>query len=174
MNHSPVWEVKRCLLTNREIKQIAWRPRFSHHVHNSPLVFFYLKPQCQFHDVTFYFFIILVSAPVSSKWSLSFRFSHQNTESSTVLPHASLTPCWFHSRWMDYPNNICLLCTSRSPSLCNFLHYYECSKRLNPNIFLSTLFSNTFGVFTSLILKTRPIQDFKQILVFLLSGKGHL
>jgi hypothetical protein len=44
--------------------------------------------------------------PGSSKWSLCFRFSHQNPVSTSPLPHKCYMPCPSHSSRFNHPNNI--------------------------------------------------------------------
>ena len=50
---------------------------------------------------------------------------------------------------------------SHSPLLYNCLHCHATSKRLDPNIFLSTLFSNIFGVFSSFNMKDQVLGPYK-------------
>ena len=50
--------------------------------------------------------IIHPSTPGSSKWSLSLRFSHQNTVYTSPLPHTRYMPGLPHSSRFYYPNNI--------------------------------------------------------------------
>jgi hypothetical protein len=44
--------------------------------------------------------------PVSSKWSLSFRFSHPNPIYASPLPHTCYMPRPAHYSWFDHPTNI--------------------------------------------------------------------
>jgi hypothetical protein len=43
---------------------------------------------------------------VSPKWSLSFRFPHQNPVYATPLPHTRCMPRPSHSSWFYHPKNI--------------------------------------------------------------------
>lgn len=73
------------------------------------------------------FNIILLSVHKSFKWSLSFKFSNQNTGQILLLSHAChmLHPC--HHLWFSPPNIICheaqkmkLLIMQLYPASCSF------------------------------------------------------
>jgi hypothetical protein len=49
---------------------------------------------------------ILPSTPWSSKWSLSFRLSHQNLLHFSLISLACHMPCPPHPPWLDPPNDI--------------------------------------------------------------------
>jgi hypothetical protein len=96
-----------------------------------------------------HFNIIFPSKPRSSKWFLSLRFPHQNPVCISSLPR-----CYM-------PRQIVFLIVSpeqylvrstfhQSSSLCSFLHCLITSSRLGPNVFLSTVFSDTFSLCSSL------------------------
>ena len=87
--------------------------------------------------------------PGSSTWSLSLRFPHQNPEYTSSLPiHAT---CPAHLILLDF-NTRKTLSENRtlSSSLCSFLHSPVTSSHLGPNFLLSTLFSNTLSLRSSL------------------------
>jgi hypothetical protein len=50
-----------------------------------------------------YLNIIHPFTPRSSKWTISFRFPHQET---VCIPHSYHISRQFHSSWFSYPNNI--------------------------------------------------------------------
>jgi hypothetical protein len=65
-----------------------------------------------------------------SKWSLSFRFPHQNPVYTSPLPHTCNMPCSSHSSQFDHMNNICwgvqiikLLSMQFSPLSCYLSKY---------------------------------------------------
>ena len=80
-----------------------------------------------------HFIIILSSAPRSSKWSLSFRFFHQNPIYTSRLSHSCHMPHPPHSYWFDYQNNDTRYCNGYSGSVYvlkrKFTEYIQ--KRLN-------------------------------------------
>jgi len=94
--------------------------------------------------------IIIPSKPRSPKWSLSLRFARQNSVYTSHVPIRSTCPA-----------HLIILCLttriifgeqyrSLSYSLCSFLHSPVTSSLLDPNILLSTLFSNTLRLRSSL------------------------
>ena len=58
------------------------------------------------HFLNIHLNIIPQSTPGSSKWSLSLRFSHQNSIYASLLPHTCYMPPSYHSFWFDHPNSI--------------------------------------------------------------------
>jgi hypothetical protein len=50
--------------------------------------------------------IILQSKPMSSNWSVCFRFAHQNRLCIFIFPHAYQMTCPSHPPWFDYLNYI--------------------------------------------------------------------
>ena len=86
--------------------------------------------------------IILPSTPRSSKWSLSYRFPHQNPVYTSPLSHmCCMSP---HLILPDLITRIILgeECRPLSSLLLSFLDTPITSSLLDPNILLSTLFSN--------------------------------
>ena len=67
-----------------------------------------------------------------------------------LLPHMHYMPHPPHSSRFYYPNNIGWGVRSCGSSLCSFLHPPVTLYPLGPNILLSTLFSNTFSLHSSL------------------------
>jgi hypothetical protein len=82
--------------------------------------------------------------------SLYLRFHHQNPVYTYLRSHTCYMPRPHHSSRFYHPNNIGRV-RSLSSSLCSFLHSLVTSSVLGPNIFLSTLFSNTLILRSSLI-----------------------
>jgi hypothetical protein len=84
--------------------------------------------------------IIRSCTPRSSKWSPSLRFPRQNPMCTSFVPHTCylLSPAYFGEEYKSWS------------SLCSFLQSPVTASVLGANIFLSTLFSNTQGLFSSL------------------------
>jgi hypothetical protein len=117
-----------------------------YHVHNSPLSVPTLRKNNPIHTLQTYFSKIHFSSTLLltltvSKWSLTLRFSNQTLYTSH-LPHASYMPCHLTLLYLTelvFGEEYKLW---RS-SLCNFLCSPVISPPFDPNILLSTLFSNT-------------------------------
>jgi len=95
--------------------------------------------------------IILPSMPMSSEWSLHFKFSNQNVVWISHISHACYMLHPSHSPWFGHPTNILwnkivtkLLTVQSSQTS----HHFSL---LGPNIHLSTLFSNTSVYAVSLV-----------------------
>ena len=88
--------------------------------------------------------IVLPSLSGSSKWSLSFRFTHQNPFWASPLPTRSTRPA--HLILLDFITWIIFGegCRTLSSSLCSVLHFLVASSLLERIfILLSTLCSDT-------------------------------
>jgi len=88
--------------------------------------------------------------PGSSKWSLSLSFPHQNPV--YMSPHPIHATCHTRLILLDLFTQIIFGEDYRSLSylLCSFLHSPVTSSLLGPNFLLSTLFSNTLSLLSSL------------------------
>jgi hypothetical protein len=80
----------------------------------------------------------------------SFWLSHQNRTCFLLLPHSCYMPCPSHPPWLDILIILGEQYKLWSPSLCSFLQPPITSSLFGPNIFLSTLFSNTLNLCSSL------------------------
>jgi hypothetical protein len=58
------------------------------------------------HFLKIHFNILIPSTHRSSKWSVSLRPHHQNRVYTSPVSHTYHMPCWYHSSWLDHPNNI--------------------------------------------------------------------
>ena len=122
-----------------------------------------------------YFNIILPSTPTFSKWSLSFRFPNKNLYTSLLSPiratcHVHLVLLCFITRITFGKEYISVI-----SSLCNFPKHACTPFPFGPNIFLSTLFSNSLSQSSSLNVTDQvpnPHIQFNKILEsFLLSER---
>ena len=105
--------------------------------------------------------IIVPSMPGSPKWSLTLRFPHQNPVYTSLLPHTCYVPT--HLILLDFITWTILSekYRSLSSSLCSFLHSPVTSPLSGPNILLSTLFSNTLSLSSSLNISDHVLHQYK-------------
>jgi hypothetical protein len=99
--------------------------------------------------------------PWSSKWSLSFRLSHQNPAHISLFSHACHMPC--HLILLAL---ICLMLFGKeynlcSPSSCSFFRSAVTSSLLGQDILLRTLFSNTLSLCSSLNVRYQVSHPYK-------------
>ena len=119
---------------------------------SSPPPFYFLKT---------HFNIIFPSNPKPSKWFLAFSTPHQNPVCTSPLIHTCHMPNLSHSS--DLITSIVFGEENRSlsSSLWNFLHLSITSSHLGPYIFLSTLFSNTLNLHSSLSTRNQVSHPYK-------------
>jgi len=109
MEQSPSWETNR-FSASQEILRILWNPKFHYHSPKCPPPVPILSQLDPVHTPTSHFLkihlnIILPSTPGSPKWSLSFRFPHQNPVYVSPLPHTRYMPHPAHSSRFYQPNS---------------------------------------------------------------------
>ena len=102
MEQSPSWEANR-FWASQEIPHISWNPKVHYRIHKCLPPFPILSQLDPVYAPTSHFLkihlnIILPSTPGSSKWSLFFRFPHQNPVYTSTLPptfpaHRSFSAC---------------------------------------------------------------------------------
>jgi len=88
-------------------------------------------------------------------------FPPQNPVYTSPLPHTCYMPRLSHSSCFDHQHNIWWTVRSLSPTLCIFLHSPVTSPVLGPNILLSTLFSKTLSVRSSLNVSDQVSHPYK-------------
>jgi len=93
---SPSWEAKR-FSASQEISCILWNPKVHYCSHKCPpfvpnLNQIDLVHNPSSHFLNIYLNITFPSTPVSPRWSLSFRFPHQNSVYVSPLSHTHYVP----------------------------------------------------------------------------------
>jgi len=120
------------------------------------------------HFLKINFNIILALMPRSPKWSISFRFPHQNPTHASLYPIRATCPV--HHILINFITRIIFGKQYRllSYSLCSFLHSPVTSSLLDPNILLNNIFSDTLRLRSSLTLSDKvshPYQTTDKIIV---------
>ena len=158
MEQSPSWEANR-FSASQEIHRILWNQKVPYRIHKCP------------PPVPILSQIDPVRTPISWKFVLS---SHLRLDLPSGLfpsgfPTKTLyTPllsvvhaaCLVHLILLDFITRTMLgeQYRSLSSSLCNFLHSPVTSFLLGPNILLSTLFSNSLSLRSSLTVSDQVVQ----------------
>ena len=106
-------------------------------------------------------FNIRPSMPGSSKCSLSLRFPRQNPVCTCPLPHTCCIPHPSNSSWFDHPNNIWRGVQIIKLLIMLFSPFPVTSSVLGPNIVLSTVFSNTLSLRSSLSMSDHVSHPYK-------------
>ena len=128
-----------------QILSILWNPKVPYRVYKSPPLVRNLsqfnpgQPQNCFLKIN-----IILSTPESSNLTPSVRFPHKNPVYTSPRPHGCYTSHPSCYSWFIHLNIWCWVQIMK-------LLIMECSRvPLGPNIFLSTLFSNTVNLCSSL------------------------
>jgi len=109
MEQSPPWEANK-FSASQEIPRNLWNPKVHYRRHKIPPPVPILSQLDPVHTPTPHFLkihlnIILPTMPGFPKWSLSFRFPHQNPVYASPLPHTRYMPHPSHSSRFYLPNN---------------------------------------------------------------------
>jgi len=153
MEKSPSWDANQ-FYASQEIPCIVWNPKVHYSIHKCTPPVPTLSQINPVHASTSHFLkihlnIILPYMPGSSTWSRSLRFPRQNRVLTSPLPNTCNMSSQSHSSRNVTQTILGKEYTSLS-SLCSNLHSPVTSTLLGPNILLSTLFSNTLSLCSSL------------------------
>ena len=119
-------------------------------------------PHTPSHFLKIHLNIILPSAPGFSKWSPSSGFPTKILYAPILSPHACHMPRPSHYSGLDHPHNIWgEEYRSLRSSSCGVLHSPVTSSLVGPHIYLSTLFSNTLSLRSSLNVSDQVSHPYK-------------
>ena len=157
----PPWKANRSS-ASQEVSRILWNPMVRYRVSH------YFKIR---------FNIFLPPTPGSSKWSPALMSPHQNPVCTPPLPHTCHVTAHLILFYLIKLTIFGEDHRSWSSSLCTFLHSPVASSLVVPYIFLSTLFSNTLSLLSSLNVSdqlSHPYKTTGKITVFYVSSSWHI
>jgi hypothetical protein len=153
-------------VATRQFRSLLWNSEVHYRIHKrSPLVSF-LSQTNAVHTISSYLsqnHLNIIHQPPfwSCKWAVSIWLFHQQPKRVPVLPISATCPIHL------IPLDLIILLTlgeeyeSWSSSLCSFLRPSVSPSLLGPNILLSTLFSNTLSLCSSLNVRDRVSHPYR-------------
>ena len=148
--HSPSWEANR-FSASQEIPYILWNPKVHYYIHKYP-VLSQLDQSMPPHPTSWRYILILSSHLLLGLPSGLFPSGFPTKTLYTPLLSPIRATCSAHLILLDMITGTIVgeEYESLSSSLCSFLHSPLTSSLLDTNILLSTLFSNTLSLRSSL------------------------
>ena len=154
MEQSQSWEANR-FSASQKFRRIVWNPKVLYCVYKNPLPISIMSQINPVHAPSFHFLkihinIILPSTPGSSKWFFPSGFPTKTLYAPLLF--SILATCPSYPILLDLITRITFgeEYSSVCSSLCSFLYSPVTSSLLGPNILLSTLFSHTLSLRSSL------------------------
>jgi hypothetical protein len=150
---------------SQEIPRILCKQKVHYHTHKRrppvPILRQINPIHTSSHFLKIRFNITLPSMPWSYKWPFPLTSPHQNAVCNLFSP--VLATCTAHLIPVDLITRITFgeLYRSLSFQLCNFLLYPVTSSHLGPNVLISTLFSNTLSLRSSLDVSDQVPHSYK-------------
>jgi len=164
MDQSSSWETNR-FQTSQEILRVSWNPKVLYRIHKRPSPVPILNQLDPVHTTTSHFLQVHLNKIHLRLFLPSglFPSSFLTKTLYTTLFYPIRVTCPAHPILLDFITRTILgeEYRSLSSSLCSFLHFLVTSSLLGPNILVSTLFSDTLSLRSSLNVSDQVSHPYK-------------